>query len=250
MRFRDILTTEVHDIRIKYEAPGELRGHVRMIVAANNPNALRIKEDLTHSDREAISRRILWINCQPEARHYLTSIGGRKMTEDWVSGYGLARHIMYLHDQRAARVYDSMDRLLVPGNASSQKTRMLLTHRIPRSTLRIIVQAVQDDAFGRTTGDIVHYTDNTVEVRWLNIHMVWNQREGTYGKLPTADTGEQALEGLSVGAVIREVQGTPYKFFKIDRGILLEEARSLLDEASTKRISNFLDYACKPKANN
>lgn len=246
LRFRDILTAEVHDIRVKYEAPGELHGHVRMVVAANNPNALRIREDLTHSDRDAISRRILWIDTGDEARHYLTSIGGRKVTEDWVSNSGFARHVLWLHQQRGQQIYERMDRLLVPGNSSSQKTRMLLTHRIPRSTLRIIVQALQDDAYGKNRAPgMLNYTDGTVEAHWAAIYAVWSTNEGRYGRTPTVDMGERALESLAQSARVVLVQGEPRKTFTIDRGILLEEIKAVLDGAAVKRVSLFLENSCK-----
>ena len=250
LRFRDLLTAEVHDVRIKFEAPGELRGHVRMIVAANNPNALRIKDNLTHSDREAISRRILWLDGSVDAVHYLTGIGGRRITADWVGGFGLARHVLAVSAERAGGVYERMDRLLVPGNQSSSKTRMLLTHRVPRAILKLIITELARVAWAKTpvTSDLLRYRDDSVEVRWQDLENIWRMKEGLLGKLPTGEYGEKELGSIAVQETIKMVGEVPTKFFLIDRGVLLEEAAELLDVGSSRDIKKFLEKACAMQA--
>ena len=242
-KFRDLLTAGTHDIRMKYQAPGELRGHVRMIVAANNPNALKLNEDMTHSDREAVSRRILWIEVNQKAAHYLSSIGGRQTTEAWVSGGGIARHIKYLQMQYSQDVTQQMDRWLVQGNSSSTKTRAMLSSRISRTTLRIVAEIVKNTAFGRPkspAGQEFVYKDNSVFVRWSSVYKQWRTDQNFYGKVPSSDLGENTLQGLSTDRQLAQ-EDSMEVFHKIDRELLLDEVRAQYqDENVVEKVNLYL----------
>lgn len=77
-------------------------GCIRMIIAANNDDVLKQmgEECVTQDDIEAIVERFLHIRVSTEAAVYLASIGGYAATRAWVDDGLLARHALWLRDNR------------------------------------------------------------------------------------------------------------------------------------------------------
>ena len=82
--FRSFIASSRHNLSEKNRPSATLIGCVRMIIAANNPDALRIKEKLTPEDEDAIGERIAHINISNTAGAYLRKLGGRPHTANWV----------------------------------------------------------------------------------------------------------------------------------------------------------------------
>lgn len=87
-------------LRKKFLPTVQVTGCLRLIVSANNSDALGIRETLTPDDYSAIVERIGHITCTEAARLYLESIGGRRKTEEWISGDALPRHLLWLRENR------------------------------------------------------------------------------------------------------------------------------------------------------
>lgn len=85
----------------KFLPDSELIGAVRLILAANNDGLLAPgEEEMGSADFDAVAGRFLHIVAPPEAAAYLRSIGGRAGTADWVEGDRIARHALWLRDNR------------------------------------------------------------------------------------------------------------------------------------------------------
>lgn len=86
----------------KYMPASTVIGAVRLIIGANNENALRLRESLTQDDLAAIAERILHIYAGSNVKNYLESVD----TSEWVrradGGPGkIPEHLLWLRDSRA-----------------------------------------------------------------------------------------------------------------------------------------------------
>ena len=118
--FRSLIGESSRQLRRKNLPSSTLRGCPRLIIGANNADALRFSESLTKADLEAIAQRILHIQHDEAPREFLRSLGGRSYTKNWVleqdgSPGAFARHAVHLAKTR--RVVPG-DRFLVEGELS------------------------------------------------------------------------------------------------------------------------------------
>ena len=104
--FRDFIGSTKHSISEKNRPAATMLGCPRLIICANNPDALRIRENLTPGDEDAIGERLVHIDISSEAGEYLKSLGGRGHTANWVAHEAtgapgeLCQHIAWLEANR------------------------------------------------------------------------------------------------------------------------------------------------------
>jgi hypothetical protein len=110
----------------KYLSNTSLVGSPRLIMCANNGDLLARNEDLGGRDLDAMAIRVLYFDVPPSAVEYLRSIGGRAGTEGWIEGDGIARHALWLKEQREV---DQGSRMLVEGEESSMHRRLTMNGR-------------------------------------------------------------------------------------------------------------------------
>ncbi|MFG0245703.1 MAG: primase-helicase family protein [Phycisphaerales bacterium JB052] len=122
--FRQLLGSSQMPLKRKWQAEASLMGCPRLLITANNADALRVREDLTVEDLDAIIRRVGYIKCNNDARDFLEELGGRDTTESWVAGDGIAQHILWLHENRQV---DPGPRYVVEG-WESELTHDLVTY--------------------------------------------------------------------------------------------------------------------------
>lgn len=117
--FRQLITTDRQEVNSKGRTKMHFRGCLRLVISANNDGGLSLaRELLEESDLEAISERILLISPadnMADATDYLRKLGGRSVTDAWVDGGGIARHVVWLEQNR--QVIPG-SRLLVSGEGS------------------------------------------------------------------------------------------------------------------------------------
>lgn len=99
--FRRLIGSTRRVVNAKFQPKAVVTGAPRLLITANNADALTIDENLTQEDIEAISRRVGYIKADASAREYLQKLGGRAHTEAWVDGGGIARHVLWLAEQRS-----------------------------------------------------------------------------------------------------------------------------------------------------
>ncbi len=108
---RNLIQEYSRPLRRKFQATATLKGALRLIVTANNRNALSWKESLNNHDIEAIRDRILSIEVGEDSAAFLRSLGEARNA--FVLGDAIAKHALWLRDNRKV---DSDSRFLVRGN--------------------------------------------------------------------------------------------------------------------------------------
>ncbi len=103
--FRQVVGNGVHTVRELYASPAVLNGYPRVIITANNSDALRIRDEVGPSDLDAIRTRIGyldpgsagvdWLKETAKARGFDTT---RQLTNGWIRG--IARHVLWLAEHR------------------------------------------------------------------------------------------------------------------------------------------------------
>lgn len=150
------------ELNQKYMRPRVAEAYPRLVIAANNVDALRTAigwRDLDNDSYAALTSRILHIQvCGHEAATYLKGIGGRKATDNWMKGERLAlRHLAWLYENRpAVSRWAGSRRLLVEGVSASPDSagsRLIESMRwaSPQSeaVIRVVLRATR---FKKTTG--------------------------------------------------------------------------------------------------
>lgn len=134
-QFRRVVSGESVTLDVKFGDPVTIFNPLRVIFTANNMNVVRAitsHRDLTPEDQAALSLRIKHIDVRQAAADWLASQGGRRLTKGWIMGdageqseYVLARHFLWLHEQRPKQPQGT--RLLIEGNLDSEIMRDMRT---------------------------------------------------------------------------------------------------------------------------
>jgi hypothetical protein len=132
--FKKMVTGDPVEMNEKYKAPIAVKNPVRFILTANNDrlvSSLFEARDLEEADRQALIVRILHIDVGSGAKEWLTRKGGESYTRGWIEGSGggnksqyiVARHFLYLHENRPAR--EKGARLLMDGEITGKLLRQM-----------------------------------------------------------------------------------------------------------------------------
>ncbi len=119
---RSMLSTLSRTLKRKYRATSEVRGAVRLILAANNEFLLDNREVSSSQDLDAIAQRFLYVPVPQEATDYLNTLP-RAKKEYWATE-GIARHALWLLQNH--EVKEPGKRFYVEGDVS-QMHRLLMT---------------------------------------------------------------------------------------------------------------------------
>ena len=101
----------------KYLPNSKLEGAIRLVICANNDKLLVMGggEDLEKEDLQAVAERFLHIKVDSRAADYLKVLGGSKGTQDWVSNDKIARHLVWLTQNRKV---EFGNRFLIEGHTT------------------------------------------------------------------------------------------------------------------------------------
>lgn len=219
--FRKLIGSSTFSINRKYRMPVVLNGAPRFIITANNIDALKIRENLSKDDLEAVNRRIGFIKIDEAGRDYLNEIGGRDTTEMWVAGKGIARHVVWLQENRVVK---HGPRYLVEG-WESDFTRNLVTRSggsssVLIATIKYVMSGMKKPGIRVGGGEVLVNTTELGEC--------W---EGLMGReaAPSASTMAGILKSLSVTdkSVVRKVNNRCVRYWSVDPVHLYEIAESL-----------------------
>lgn len=149
--FRRMVGGDPIEVNAKFQDPITIRNPIRMVISANNMEALMGlvgHNDLTLEDQKALSQRILHLNIAPKAGLYLERRGGLKYTGSWpnrwirgdagaASDYVVARHFLWLYEKRPKIAAGS--RMLVEGSMNGDLMRLM---SLRSGSTSIIVEAL------------------------------------------------------------------------------------------------------------
>lgn len=191
--FRAFVGNSIFNLRRMYQPAATLHGCLRLLVTANNDNALKIHEDLSEEDYYAIVDRIGYIAVPNEAGEYLRQIGGRAKTVEWVQGDGIARHVLWLMANRPVK---HGSRFLVHGWESSMHRHLKNTSGMAATVTEVIAFAVSQKAGpfplpGFVLGDGVVYATAS------GVFDAWTKALGANSKVAPKQRIVSALRQLS-----------------------------------------------------
>jgi len=236
--FRTIVTSSQRSIKRKHLPDATLEACFRLVVTANDDDALNLREQLTSESIEAIAERILYLVSDKEAGAYLRSIGGRDHTEPWVQGDGLARHVLWLEQNREVK---SGSRLLVEGEASSLVGALSSKVGINRHIVAALCRYADQyhdrrvrTATDRVMGDLGPLYHERIFVEagdlWVNLealHERWSLLHGKDERV-TRDALAVGLRTLSQGRKHNKTVGSSRAWvYRIDGRMLLAQAQVL-----------------------
>jgi len=148
--FRSLITEGHRKIEQKYMPSARLEGCVRMVVTANNSEAIKLTGRHTKDDVDAIKQRIFHLTASEDAADYLRRIGGREYTEAhaWVSHEdgapgAICEHLRWL---QLTRSVSRGERLLVEGPPSQYHRRLLASSGLAPQVLWAIAEALLHNA--------------------------------------------------------------------------------------------------------
>lgn len=210
--FRSLVAESERALTEKYKPAATLRGCVRLIVSANNGDALKIREDLGPEDEAAIGERILHIDVSHEVSEHLREIGGRATTRDWVdapdgSPGKLPRHIAHL---AATRKVKRGSRFAVDGEADKWIRRAGMRGGVQQDVLVALARAANGDAGNLQRGEVaVVFARGEALVSVERLHQRWSVLART-SYTPSLGTLGRALSVLGVSdsrPTLREMGG-------------------------------------------
>ena len=146
--FRTLVGNSDFNLRRMYAPVATIRGCLRLLVTANNNNALKIDEDLSPDDYQAIVQRIGYIQVPDAARVYLENIGGRAKTRSWVEGDKIAEHVLWLTQNRPVI---RGKRFLVQGWESTMHKHLQVTSGVAGMVVEVIAYAIAKAQLGGAT---------------------------------------------------------------------------------------------------
>lgn len=149
--FRSFVAESEHKVEDKYVKTQTLKACLRLIVAANNANALRLEGVHSAEDADAITSRIFHVPVTLDPGKYLASIGGRRTTESWTrpGGAGPA-HFKWLQEQKAKAVIPGTRFLIEPRKTRFHEDLLVnspLQHRVIMA-IAIAKQRAGNNDFG------------------------------------------------------------------------------------------------------
>lgn len=206
--FRQITGSGAMVINRKYRSSATLKGSPRLLITANNANALKIDEQLTSEDLAAIVQRVGYIRSGPEPAQFLESLGGWDTTRAWVDEFLIARHLLWLRENRHVT---RRGRYLVSG-WPSDLTRDLTTHAGLNglsliALIHYILEGAKDPMMPVGNGQVLPHT-RTLMRRWQ--HFTGQKQP------PNEQELAMALKTLSTGKERRHIKGKYVRLWRLD----------------------------------
>lgn len=148
--YRKISANREHTVRALYQPAVTVRGCYRIIIGANNENALPLHDAESRDDLKAVVKRVRFIRVPAAAEGYMEAIGGEKATFDWVRYPDgrpgkFAEHLVWLEQNRTV-VPGS--RFLVEGVPTTWHEDILSTTNERADVLSVVARAISSAGLG------------------------------------------------------------------------------------------------------
>jgi len=233
--FRNLVANSDHSINRKNMPVVRVQGCARVIICANNDRALQFNNSLTEEDLQAIVSRTLYIEAQEAAAKYLTKLGGRNATRNWVmdgnSPGRIAQHLAWLKENRTVR---HGNRLVVEGQLEDWHRRFIVSVGINSQVLYIIAKVIAREGNSKSScfreNEQVLVTTDTIIDKW--------DAYFPNAKTPTPRRLANSLSNISVGKRRRKnEQGRRIDLWAIPWASVESEAENLGIVLSTENIA-------------
>jgi hypothetical protein len=195
--FRALVADGVHRVEEKHEVAGDLLGHPRIVIAANNEDALPLGEHHTRDDLAAIAQRILHIRTADTSTliSWDTVEGWLGDGEGGVGSFG--RHVLWL---AATREVDVGGRFLVEGIEGDYHRGLVLRSGVNAGILAAVGVAVLRG--GRASAAFVEVGEGgpVAMVNAARLHGQWHNLIDEDAPRPARSVVARALRELSTTA--------------------------------------------------
>lgn len=178
-------------LEAKFQPTTHLHGCPRLIIAANNGEALHLRESLNAADIAALQERIGHVRIQPAAVEYFRSIGGRAHVHaHWIEGAAFARHVLWLRDNHT--ITQPGSRYLVAGWPSTLLGNLAGRVDVNQALCLVIARRVLSQA---ASAPGIYAKDGVLYAHLGSLHRLWTQ----YGtsSAPRETTIRTALQAIS-----------------------------------------------------
>ena len=222
--FRTLIGESSRQLRRKNLPSSTLRGCPRLIITANNGDALKLTENLGQNDLQAIAERILYISHKEAPKKFLNLLGGRNFTKDWVlDSQGnpgtFAKHAMFLAKNREVA---EGSRFLVSGVISDWHRDLMGNSGIQGATLAALAHFIDR---GQPTAGI-EISDSFIYVNVPALRGNWGILMGD--QPPREGVLANALKTLAGGLQSRRKFGkNRLRCYKIELNNVLRRAEAL-----------------------
>ncbi len=234
------LGTSSRTLNRKHIAEADLSGCIRLMIAANNDRILidTSEDNISADDLQANVQRFLVIHVSAEAGVYLKSIGGREGAKHWVDGDLIARHVLWLVQNR--KVATGM-RFLVEGEMNAVHAAAMTSSGIRGALCDFMTSFVLQPHKARATvAKRILFGNGKLLVSTPAVCEAW-EHYIRYGRPPTTTMVGTQLKGLSLATPRRiRVDGkrTIYHDINVDQLLVWVRANEAGDpEEVTRRIS-------------
>ena len=214
-RFRSLTGERMHRVEEKHQSPVTLHGCPRVVIAANGPGAIDLRDGHAADELLAIGRRILHLDVGHAAVEYLADLGGSEATtaDGWVTapdgGPGrVPRHLAHL---ARTRVVQPGDRYLVEGVPGVYHLRLVTDDPLYSATLLAVATALAPLGMGVAGGPGVwvappgapsEYRPGHVWVTPRVLHDRWKGLVVEDGHRPQVQAVAKACKALASGTAV------------------------------------------------
>lgn len=231
--FRKLIGSSMVPVKRKYKSNATLIGCPRVLITANNDDALSMRERLTEDDLKAIQLRIGYIHCPDDAADYLVELGGRPYTERWVNGCAIAEHVLWLNEEREV-VPGS--RYLVEGWASDLTTNLATLSGFAGNVVVAIATLIGEERMKDLPRCQVG--DGEVLINARELQRNWRVLTGPDQQTPREFELTDALSTVSLGKRRKRMLGKHVSLWAIDPTHIyaVAERQHLFDVEELKRV--------------
>lgn len=218
---RKIIGQSVRPLNRKFLPTSQLRGSLRLILAANNDRLLETGEELSPEDLAAVSSRFLYldpIKRSEEISNYLLDVTPASITREWLDGDGIAQHAVWLAQNRAVQ---SMGRFLVEGNRRSFHEQLVTASGAVGQVTEVIVGALFHPSGQRFRADErIQIGGGHLWVSTAYISAYW--ADFVRGRpCPTTTSIGTALRNLSYGSIqLPSPRGNKHIYWRLRPGLI------------------------------
>lgn len=145
--FRRIVGNADFIARRRYMPAAPILGFPRVLITANNSDALHIREHMSSDDLEAVVQRVAYVRSNDDASDVLMEIAAQhnmklhELGTRWVQGKQIAAHILWLNQNREVR---SGDRFAVDAWPSSYGSELAVKSPHARLIGTYIINVLRD----------------------------------------------------------------------------------------------------------
>jgi hypothetical protein len=219
---RALAGNSVHAVRRKHRCEIHVRGALRLLLTANNPDMVEgLQQDLTRDDIDAVMERFAFVEGTPQARDYLDEQkrAGLNLWTHFVEENRLARHALWMLES-GRWIPDPVERFVCGGGGGVDvRDRALLSGENISRLVQYVVKLINK----RSVSDLTDARSSLLVGEWtvlLNAgavtEMDWRELVPGVPMLSPARV-TKALSSISTGVVRpRALQQMSFRALRVD----------------------------------